>query len=57
MTGLPGKREFVRDCWRRADEATGGWLARLEKRNYSIDNPAYRTMWQTFNRAASLPLA
>jgi len=54
--GLAEKRQFVRDCWRRADAAAAGWLARLEQRNYRIENPAYRAMWQTFNRAASLPL-
>ena len=55
--GLAEKRRFVRDCWRRADDAAAGWLVRLEKRNYAIENPAYRAMWQGFNRAASLPLA
>ena len=54
---LAEKREFVNDCWRRADAAAAAWVARLERRNYVIADPAYRAMWQTFNSAASLPLA
>jgi dipeptidase len=54
--GIVEKRQFVGECWRRADEAAAGWLARLERRSYRIDDPAYRAMWQTFNRSAALPL-
>jgi len=55
--GIAEKQQFVDDCWRRADAAAAEWLKRLEQRSYRIDDPAYRAMWQTFNRAASLPLA
>jgi dipeptidase len=54
--GRAEKAEFVRDCWRRADAAAAAWTERLERRNYRIENPAYREMWRTFNRAAALPL-
>jgi hypothetical protein len=50
------KQEFVRECWRRADEARDRWISELEKRNYFIEHPAYREMWDRFNRAASIPL-
>ena len=50
------KKEFVRECWRRADEARDRWISKLEKRNYFIEHPAYREMWDRFNRAASMPL-
>ena len=54
--GRAEKAEFVRDCWQRADAAEAGWTQQLERRNYRIENPAYREMWRTFNRAAALPL-
>jgi hypothetical protein len=54
--GRAEKAEFVRDCWQRADAAEAGWTERLERRNYRIEDPAYREMWRTFNRAAALPL-
>jgi len=54
--GAKEKADFVRDCWRQADDARDRWIAKLEARNYFIQNPAYRTMWDQFNRAASLPL-
>jgi secernin len=54
--GSKSKAEFVAACWRRADEAEARWVERLEARNYFIENPAYRAMWDQFNRAASLPL-
>jgi hypothetical protein len=31
-------------------------VAKLEAKNYFIENAAYRAMWDGFNRAASLPL-
>jgi secernin len=54
--GPRSKAEFVAACWRRAEEAETHWIERLEARNYFIENPAYRAMWDQFNRAASLPL-
>jgi len=53
---LRSKAEFVAACWRRAEEAETQWIKRLEARNHFIENPAYRAMWDQFNRAASLPL-
>jgi len=50
------KNDFVRDSWRRAEEATDAWIARLETRNYFIQNEAYRAMWDRFNREASFPI-
>jgi dipeptidase len=50
------KQEFVRECWRRADEARDRWINKLEKRNYFIEHPGYREMWDRFNRAASMPI-
>ena len=33
----PGEKQaFVRDCWRRADEASAAWVAKLERRNYFV---------------------
>jgi dipeptidase len=55
--GSAEKAAFVAHCWREADEAEGRWIKRLEARNYFIENAAYRSMWDQFNRAASLPLA
>jgi secernin len=55
--GAKEKAAFVTACWREADEARDRWIAKLEARNYFIQNPAYRTMWDQFNRAASLPLS
>jgi hypothetical protein len=49
-------QEFVRECWRRADEARDRWINKLEKRNYFIEHPGYREMWDRFNRAASMPI-
>ena len=54
--GVKEKAAFMKDCWREADEARDRWIAKLEARNYFIQNPAYRSMWDQFNRAASLPL-
>ncbi len=54
--GLNEKAAFVADCWRRADAARDRWIEKLEARNYFIENAAYRSMWDQFNRAASLPL-
>jgi dipeptidase len=53
---LREKAEFTADCWRRADAARDQWIAKLEAKNYFIENAAYRAMWNGFNRAASLPL-
>jgi dipeptidase len=53
---LRQKAEFTADCWRRADAARDQWIAKLEAKNYFIENAAYRAMWNGFNRAASLPL-
>jgi secernin len=50
------KSEFVEDCWRRAEEVTDRWIEKLEQRNYFIQDPAYRSMWDRFNREGSFPL-
>jgi dipeptidase len=54
--GLREKADFTADCWRRADAVRDQWIAKLEAKNYFIENAAYRAMWDGFNRAASLPL-
>lgn len=51
------KQAFVEDCWAQGDAARDGWIAKLEKRNYTIESPAYRGMWDKFNKAASFPLS
>ncbi|MDA0231474.1 MAG: C69 family dipeptidase [Proteobacteria bacterium] len=48
--------EFAKDCWQRAEQATSAWIERLEKRNYFLQNTAYRAMWDRFNREASFPI-
>jgi secernin len=48
---------FVAHCWREADALEARWLKKLEARAYAIADPAYRTMWQSFNAAASLEIA
>ena len=51
------RREFVEACWARAQATTDSWIARLEKRNYFIQDPGYRAMWDRFNREAAFPIA
>jgi secernin len=51
------KSEFVRDCWRRAEEATDRLITGLERRNYFVENAAYRDMWDRFNREGNFQLA
>ncbi|MCB1488139.1 MAG: hypothetical protein KDJ88_11855 [Bauldia sp.] len=53
---LKEKEAFVLDCWKRADEASATWIAKLERQNYFIADSGYRDMWKSFNDAASLPL-
>ena len=55
--GREVKTEFVRDCWRRAEDATERWIARLEQRNYFVEHAAYRDMWDRFNREGNFSLA
>jgi hypothetical protein len=50
------KSEFVEHCWRRAEEVTDRWIARLEQRKHLIRHEGYRAMWDRFNREASFPL-
>ena len=58
LGGTPAqKREFIEGCWARAQAATDAWIARLERRNYFIQNPDYRAMWDRFNREAAFPIA
>ena len=51
------KSEFVRECWRRAEEVTDRWIADLERRNYFVEHDAYREMWERFNREGNFALA
>lgn len=51
------KSEFVRDCWRRAEEATDRLIADLERRNYFLEHVAYKEMWDRFNREGNFALA
>ena len=54
--GTVQKQAFVETCWARAEAATDAWITRLEKRNYFIQNPDYRAMWDRFNREAAFPI-
>ena len=54
--GTAQKQAFVETCWARAEAATDAWITRLEKRNYFIQNPDYRAMWDRFNREAAFPI-
>ena len=49
------KSEFTGECWRKAGEATDRWIADLERRNVSFAHTGLRDMWDSFNRAASMP--
>jgi len=51
------KSDFVRDCWRRAEEATDKWIQDLQRRNYFIENTAYREMWNRFNMEGNFQLS
>ena len=55
--GREVKTEFVRDCWRRAEDATDRWINKLEQRNYFVEHAAYRDMWDRFNREGNFSLA
>lgn len=48
--------QFVADCWQRAASATQSWIKKLERRNYYIQDPAYRALWDKFNVEASFPI-
>lgn len=50
------KQDFLRECWRLADEMADRWLARLEKKPWHVANPAYAAMWARFNGAAAMAL-
>ena len=54
--GTAQKQAFVETCWARAEAATDAWITRLEKRNYFIQSPDYRAMWDRFNREAAFPI-
>ena len=47
---------FVHDCWRRAEAATDRWIETLERRNYFVEDSAYRAMWDRFNREGDFRL-
>ncbi len=51
------KSEFVRDCWRRAEEVTDRLIADLERRNYFVEHVAYREMWGRCNGEGNCTLA
>jgi len=48
--------KFVAECWRHAASATEKWIKKLEGRNYFIQDPAYRALWDRFNNEASFPI-
>ncbi len=50
------RSEFIHDCWRRAEEATDRWIETLERRNYFVEDSAYRAMWDRFNREGDFRL-
>ncbi len=49
------KTEFMRDCWRRAGDATDRWIADLERRNFTFQHAGFAATWDRFNRAATMP--
>jgi hypothetical protein len=49
------KAEFMRDCWRRAGDATDRWVADLERRNFTFQHPRFAAMWDRSDRAAAMP--
>lgn len=49
------KADFMRDCWRRAGEATDQWVADLERRNFTFQHPGFAAMWDRFDHAAAMP--
>ena len=51
------RSEFVHDCWRRAEAATDRWIETLERRNCFVEDSAYRTMWDRFNREGDFRLS
>jgi hypothetical protein len=55
-SGPTVQSQFVADCWRRAEEVTDHWIAKLERSNTYIEHPGYRAMWDRFNREGSFPL-
>ena len=51
------RSEFVHDCWRRAEAVTDRWIEKLERRNYFVEDSAYRAMWDRFNQEGDFRLA
>jgi dipeptidase len=49
------KAAFMRECWRKAEEATTRWVADLERRNFTFQHAGFASMWDRFNRAAAVP--
>jgi hypothetical protein len=49
------KTEFMRDCWRRAGDATDRWIADLERRNFTFQPAGFAATWDRFNHAAAMP--
>ncbi len=49
------KAEFMRECWRRASEATDRWIADLERRNFTFGDARFAEAWDRFNHAAAMP--
>ncbi|MCL4561894.1 MAG: hypothetical protein M1281_14955, partial [Chloroflexi bacterium] len=48
------KQAFMEYAFRKADYATEKWIERLESRHLTFTDPAYRAMWERFNRQAGL---
>src|SRR5262245_1992444 len=49
------KAAFMRECWRRAGEATDRWIADLERRNFTFQHAGFADAWDRFNRGAAMP--
>jgi hypothetical protein len=56
LKGTPKeKREFMNYCFAKAEKATEAWTERLcSQHNLAFTEPAYRAMWDKFNRHAGL---
>lgn len=49
------KKQFMDDCFRRADEATDQWIAALScRRDLAFADAEYNAMWQKYNSMAGL---
>jgi hypothetical protein len=52
---LAEKKQFMDDCFRRADQATDKWIAALSSRSdLAFADADYAALWHKYNRMAGL---